>query len=86
MTLAAGRVRRRRCFPLGVAQVTVNVWCLRVLFPNAKREETARGPVWSIPDSDLAGFAKPKRGRIIPKPKSNGTALRKRAAKKGGKQ
>ena len=59
---AAVRVRRRHCFPLGVAQVTVNVWCLRVLFPNARREDTARGPVWSTPASDLAGFVKPKPG------------------------
>ena len=53
---------------LGVAQVTVNVWCLRGLFPNAQREETARGPVWSIPEADVRNFTKPTRGRI-PKPK-----------------
>lgn len=68
---------------LGVAQVTVNVWCLRGLFPNAVREETARGPVWTIPESDLTGFVKPRRGRI-PKPKGNGAI--KKAAKKGGKK
>jgi predicted site-specific integrase-resolvase len=64
---------------LGVAQVTVNVWCLRGLFPNATREETARGPVWTIPEIDVAGFVKPKRGRV-PKMQANG------AGKKGGKK
>jgi hypothetical protein len=66
---------------LGVAQVTVNVWCLRGLFPNALREETARGPVWTIPESDVRRFVKPKRGRI-PKSKGNGAASAKRSAKK----
>lgn len=71
---------------LGVAQVTVNVWCLQGKFPNATREETARGPVWSIPATDLMGFVKPKRGRV-PKPKGNGSVKpKKRAAKKGGRK
>lgn len=48
---------------LGVAQVTVNVWCLRGLFPGATREDTPRGPVWTIPESDVQNFVKPKRGR-----------------------
>lgn len=48
---------------LGVAQVTVNVWCLRGLFPNAIREETPRGPVWMIPEGEVRSFVKPKRGR-----------------------
>ena len=54
---------------LGVAQVTVNVWCLQGKFPNAAREDTPRGAVWTIPESDLKGFEKPKRGRI-PQPTS----------------
>jgi hypothetical protein len=62
---------------LGVAQVTVNVWCLRGLFPNATREETARGPVWTISESDVESFVKPKRGRV-PKPKGNGPAKKAR--------
>jgi len=49
---------------LGVAQVTVNVWCLRGLFPNATREDTPRGPVWTIPEADVRSFVKPKRGRV----------------------
>lgn len=49
---------------LGVAQVTVNVWCLKGLFPNATREDTPRGPVWTIPESDVRGFVKPTRGRV----------------------
>ena len=47
---------------LGVAQVTVNVWCLRGLFPGAAREDTPRGPVWMIPEADVKNFVKPKRG------------------------
>ena len=48
---------------LGVAQVTVNVWCLQGKFPQATREDTPRGPVWTIPESDLATFVKPTAGR-----------------------
>ncbi len=69
---------------LNVAQVTVNVWCLQGKFPNATKDETARGPVWMIPESDLVGFVQPTPGRP-PKPKvaaTNGQTT-KRAAKKG---
>ncbi len=48
---------------LGVAQVTVNVWCLQGKFAQATREDTPRGPVWTIPESDLANFVKPTAGR-----------------------
>ncbi len=48
---------------LGVAQVTVSVWCNRGRFPGAVREDTPRGPVWLIPVSDLKGFKLPKVGR-----------------------
>jgi Helix-turn-helix domain len=48
---------------LGVAQVTVNVWCIKGRFPHAVREETPRGPVWMIPEGDLKGFERPKLGR-----------------------
>lgn len=60
---------------LGVAQVTVNVWCLQGKFPNAKREETQRGPVWAIPESDLKDFVKPSKGR----PPKSSPAPQKRA-------
>lgn len=48
---------------LGVAQVTVSVWCNQGKFPNAVREDTPRGPVWLIPEGDLKGFKKPTVGR-----------------------
>jgi hypothetical protein len=48
---------------LGVAQVTVSVWCNQGKFPNAVREETPRGPVWMVPVGDLKGFERPKVGR-----------------------
>jgi hypothetical protein len=48
---------------LNVAQPTVKLWCRQGRFPNAKREETARGPVWQIPAADLKNFEPPKMGR-----------------------
>lgn len=57
----------------GVAQVTVNVWCLQGKFRHATRDETARGPVWTIPESDLEGFVPPKAGRPPNASKKNGT-------------
>jgi hypothetical protein len=46
---------------------TVRLWRRRGLFPNAYELETPRGPVWMIPESDLAGFTKPKRTGRPPK-------------------
>ncbi len=66
---------------LGVAQVTVNVWCLQGKFPKAAREETPRGPVWTIPESDLTNFVKPTAGRP-PKAKPGQSNGKKRGAKK----
>ncbi len=42
---------------LGAAEVSVRKWCRTERFPNARREETARGAVWSIPATDLKDFA-----------------------------
>lgn len=42
---------------LGAAEVSVRKWCRTGRFPNARREETPRGPVWSIPAADLKDFA-----------------------------
>ena len=42
---------------LGAAEVSVRKWCRTNRFPNARREETQRGPVWSIPAADLKEFA-----------------------------
>jgi transcriptional regulator with XRE-family HTH domain len=52
---------------LGVKPVTVRKWLTENRFPNARREDTPRGVVWYIPESDLSGFQKPLRGR----PKEN---------------
>ncbi len=85
---------------LDVLSSTVRLWCRSGRFPNAVQEETLRGPVWLIPESDLNGFKKRGRGRP-PKPPagaekaatggasaSNGPSPRaqKRAAKKRGKK
>ena len=48
---------------LNVAQPTVKLWCRQGRFPNAAIEQTARGPVWQIPASDLKGFTPPQMGR-----------------------
>ncbi len=49
---------------LGVSQPTVKLWCRQGKFARAEIEQTARGPVWQIPETDLTGFEPPKRGRI----------------------
>ena len=61
---------------------TVRLWCTRGLFPRSRSEETPRGPVWIIPESDLVGFVPPKPG---PKPKASGTDGSV-TVKKGGKR
>lgn len=58
-TLTTTQVAER----LGVARPTVKLWCRQGRFPNAALEQTARGPVWQIPASDLKGFTPPKMGR-----------------------
>lgn len=66
---------------LGVGKSTVNLWCRQGLFPNARSEETPRGAVWFIPESDLIGFKPPKMGRPR-KPAGDKTPASKRGKKK----
>src|SRR5262249_19991338 len=42
---------------------TIRMWCINGTFPNAKQEETPRGPVWLIPETDLRGFKRRGPGR-----------------------
>jgi hypothetical protein len=63
---------------LKVAQPTVKLWCRQGRFPNAELQETPRGPVWMIPESDLQGFTLPTRGR----PSKSKDEAEKSAAKK----
>jgi excisionase family DNA binding protein len=65
---------------LGVAYQTVMAWIYQGKFPGAKKEETPRGDYYLIPQSDVTGFEKPKRGRPA-NPPANGTG-----GKKGGKK
>jgi hypothetical protein len=58
---------------------TVRMWCINKTFPNAVQEETLRGPVWLIPESDLQGFEKRGRGRP-PKDKSSDKKRGRKAA------
>ncbi len=67
---------------LGVGKSTVNLWCNQGRFPHAENVEEARGPVWYIPETDLAGFVKPSPGR--PRKASVATNGAKSAGKKKG--
>lgn len=70
---------------LGVSAITARLWCRRGLFPNAREEKTARGPVWVIPAGDLEGFTPPKPTGRPPKPKTAeppARSSRKKAMKK----
>jgi Helix-turn-helix domain len=69
---------------LDVAQPTVKLWCRQRLFPNAYLEDTPRGAVWRIPESDLIDFQKPTRGRPA-KPKDEAKP-EKTGKKRGGKK
>jgi excisionase family DNA binding protein len=57
--LTAAQVAER----LGVGRSTVNLWCRQGRFPGARFEGSPVGDYWLIPESDLKGFVKPKRGR-----------------------
>jgi Helix-turn-helix domain len=63
---------------LGVAPVTVRLWCRQGRFPNAYSEPTPRGVIWYIPRKDLTGVEPMKPG---PKPKAGATTKPKRARK-----
>jgi excisionase family DNA binding protein len=52
---------------LGAGESSIRLWCDRGRFPNAQKV----GSVWIIPESDLDGFEKQKRG---PKPAKKGKA------------
>jgi excisionase family DNA binding protein len=81
---------------LNVGASTVRLWCQQGKFPNARAQDTPRGTVWLIPESDVKGFDKPKRGRVpnakpeaSPASATNGTRKRTtttKAAKKGEKK
>ena len=63
---------------LNVLTSTVRIWCRSGRFSNAVQEETLRGPVWLIPESDLKGFEKRGRGRP---PKEKPASDKKRGRK-----
>jgi hypothetical protein len=42
---------------------TIALWVRQGRFKNAVSEETPRGKIWWIPESDLKGFTEPKPGR-----------------------
>jgi excisionase family DNA binding protein len=62
---------------LNVAQPTVKLWCRQGKFPHATLEQTARGPVWQIPVSDLKDFTPPQMGRPKKTPPQEETAAKK---------
>lgn len=71
---------------LGVSAITARWWCRRGLFPNAREQQTPRGPVWVIPEADLEGFAPPKRTGRPPKPKAEAAESKEKGARKSRKQ
>jgi hypothetical protein len=48
---------------LGASERTVRLWCQQGRFPHAQRLDTLRGPVWLIPERDVATFERPPMGR-----------------------
>jgi hypothetical protein len=63
---------------------TVRMWCINKTFPNAVQEETPRGPIWLIPETDLDGFEKRGPGRPAkPAPAPEKRATAKASAGKG---
>lgn len=50
---------------LNVSPITVRLWCRQGKFPKAYEDETPRGMVWLIPESDLENFEPPKTGRPL---------------------
>jgi hypothetical protein len=69
---------------LDVSPITARLWCRRGLFPNAYEQDTPRGSVWMIPESDLKGFEPPKKTGRPPKPKDEEAG--KGSKRKGGKR
>ena len=61
---------------------TVALWARQGRFPNAVQEETPRGKIWWIPESDLLKFVQPKPGRPSTKADSTKNRTKKRPAKK----
>ncbi len=57
----------------GAAIPTVTLWCRDGRFPNARQEDTPRGPVWYIPETDLEGVEMRGRGRPPKASANNGT-------------
>jgi hypothetical protein len=48
---------------LGVGESSVRIWRLAGRFPDAVAEESPRGVVWYIPESNIEGFVVRGRGR-----------------------
>jgi hypothetical protein len=81
--LTTGQVAER----MGVSVHAVRFWIKRGLLPHAYERPESRGAVWMIPESDLEGFAPPKKTGRPPKPKGSGSGEKitvKRARKAKG--
>ncbi len=66
---------------LGIGKSTVTLYCRQGRFPNAVEEDTPRGKLWWIPESDITSFTPPQPGRP---PKAAPT--KQQASKTGGKK
>jgi hypothetical protein len=60
---------------LGAAESSVRLWADQGRFKGAVRQESPRGPYWSIPEDSLVSFERVKPG---PKPKTAGPAKNSR--------
>ena len=57
---------------------TVSLWVRQGRFPNARYEQTPRGGVWWIPESDVSSFTPPKPGRPSINANKKGKAAKER--------
>jgi hypothetical protein len=48
---------------IGAAEISVRIWAKAGRFPGAKKEDTPMGSYWLIPESAIASFENPGRGR-----------------------
>jgi excisionase family DNA binding protein len=70
---------------LGVAQVTVRLWCKQGRFPNARLVEHPRGDYWVIPPGDLRGV-EPRKPGPVPKAKPEAGAKKARGRPRKGRE
>lgn len=69
---------------IGAGESSVRLWASQGKFPGARQEETPFGSYWLIPESSLAGFSNPGRGRPRKQAEHASTPPRGRRPKQKG--